>query len=78
MGHPEGDRPPQLQENKYITHTIKKLDKTTLNLYTAFRAELGPSEPGSIGFAWSDLRPRGIEWFEALGRTGSHEQDYWN
>ena len=40
----ESDRRLQGTENEGFTDVIKKLDKHTLNMYTALRAELGTRE----------------------------------
>ena len=53
------------QENKDLAAIIRKLDKDTLNLYTAIRAELGTREPSWIGLVLNRLRPEHrIEWME--------------
>src|SRR5258708_14998504 len=58
-GTRRGDRRPQGKENGGFIDAIKKLDKHTLNMYTALRAGLGTRELSWIRLDFRDLQANG-------------------
>jgi hypothetical protein len=63
-------------EQEEVIVAIRKLDKHTLNMYTALRAGLG-----TRALSWIRLDFRGYgrtEMAREFRRKGSNEQDHWN
>jgi hypothetical protein len=58
-GTRRGGRRLQDKENEGFIYAIKKLDKHTLNMYTALRAGLGTREPSWIRLDFRDLQANG-------------------